>query len=105
MTPSDTAARRRFWRDALIVVLVALAARAMYFDEIRSSPFFDVPVIDAATYEATAQTIASGSWLNRPPPCLIVCKCRPHICNPVNDDLAIKDNGRKAIEAVLHRLC
>jgi tetratricopeptide (TPR) repeat protein len=44
----------------LIVAVVALAARFIYLTEIRSSPFFEVPVIDAEVYDAMARRIAAG---------------------------------------------
>jgi tetratricopeptide (TPR) repeat protein len=42
------------------VAAIAVAARAIYLAEIRSSPFFEVPVIDAETYSAMARQIAAG---------------------------------------------
>lgn len=52
----------RAWPWAL-VFLLALALRFAYLQQIRTVPFFDTPVGDAAAYDAWARRIAAGDWL------------------------------------------
>jgi len=56
--------RRIFGRGSLTVLMlvaaVALTTRLAYLAEIRSSPFFSVPVIDAEVYDSMARRIAAG---------------------------------------------
>jgi tetratricopeptide (TPR) repeat protein len=48
------------WRRGLPIFAVALVLRLVYIAEIRSLPWFDVPIIDGANYLRTARVIAAG---------------------------------------------
>jgi tetratricopeptide (TPR) repeat protein len=50
-------------RRALLVFAIALAARLVYVAEIRTLPWFDVPIVDGANYLRTARAIAGGDLL------------------------------------------
>ncbi len=52
----------------LLVMLLALVVRLIYLLELRQSPFFAVPVIDAQTYDQLARGLAAGNWLGAPRP-------------------------------------
>ncbi|MCB9851417.1 MAG: glycosyltransferase family 39 protein [Phycisphaerales bacterium] len=54
----------RVWPWALIFI-VALMLRFGYVNQIRSVPFFDSPVGDAAAYDAWAHAIVDGDWASR----------------------------------------
>jgi len=54
----------RAWPWAL-VFLLALGLRIAYVQQIRSVPFFDAPIGDAAAYDAWAHRIAGGDWIGR----------------------------------------
>lgn len=47
----------------LLIGLLALGVRLVYVSQIRSSPLFEVPVVDAGTYVSAARQLASGAWL------------------------------------------
>lgn len=48
------------------IFLIAALLRLLYLRELQhSDPFFDVPVVDSATYHAWAQRIANGDLLGR----------------------------------------
>ena len=49
--------------DALVVFAVALGLRGLHLWQLRASPFFDVRLGDAATYDKWARSIAAGDWL------------------------------------------
>ncbi|MFQ5526270.1 MAG: tetratricopeptide repeat protein [Thermoanaerobaculia bacterium] len=49
-------------RLLLAIFVLALAVRALYFGQIRDSPFFESPVIDARTYHERAVGVARGEW-------------------------------------------
>jgi len=50
-------------RRALLVFAIALASRLVYVAEIRTLPWFDVPIVDGVNYLRTARTIAGGDLL------------------------------------------
>lgn len=50
-------------RRALLVFAIALATRLAYVAEIRTLPWFDVPLVDGANYLRTARAIAGGDLL------------------------------------------
>jgi tetratricopeptide (TPR) repeat protein len=50
-------------RRALILFAVAWAVRLVYLAQIRSVPWFDVPIVDGANYVRTASLVASGDLL------------------------------------------
>src|SRR5512145_565389 len=49
--------------DAPGVFLVALALRGLHLWQLRASPFLEVRLGDAATYDKWARGIAAGDWL------------------------------------------
>jgi len=49
----------------LAIWLIAFALRVIYVLQIRYSPFFDVLLGDARSYDAWAQRIAAGDWLGQ----------------------------------------
>jgi tetratricopeptide (TPR) repeat protein len=53
-------------RRSLIVFSIAWAIRLVYIAQIRRVPYFDVPLIDGASYFRTAAVIASGDLLGGP---------------------------------------
>jgi tetratricopeptide (TPR) repeat protein len=53
------------WLAAGGVFLLALAVRVAHVWQIRRSPFFDVLLGDAHSYDAWAQRIAAGEWIGR----------------------------------------
>jgi len=55
----------RFTPWALGIFAVALAVRALYLWQLRSSPFLDAKLGDAVGYHAWALSIAGGDWLGR----------------------------------------
>src|SRR5438876_5844482 len=57
--------RQRFGRWAFAIFAVALAVRLVYLWQIRRSPFFDVLMGDARSYDAWAMQIAGGDWIGR----------------------------------------
>ena len=57
--------RQRFGRRAFAIFAVALAIRLTYLWQIRRSPFFDVLMGDARSYDAWATQIAGGDWIGR----------------------------------------
>ena len=52
-----------FWRPATAIFALAFVVRALYLFELRSTPYFAVPVGDGEAFDAWAQDLASGSWL------------------------------------------
>jgi tetratricopeptide (TPR) repeat protein len=60
---SEAPRARGFGRWALAVFGVALALRGLHLWALRSSPFLDVRLGDAATYDKWARTIAAGDWM------------------------------------------
>ncbi|MCP4204097.1 MAG: tetratricopeptide repeat protein [bacterium] len=60
--PEQTNSPRPVWPLALIFLL-ALAVRAVYFAELRGSPFFAVLLGDAYRYDAWAREIVAGDWI------------------------------------------
>ena len=63
------------WRWLVVIFLVAMAYRGLYFLEVRQHPLFLNPVIDAEQHHAWAQRVSSGLILGRGPddvfkPCL-----------------------------------
>ncbi|HKQ96731.1 MAG TPA: glycosyltransferase family 39 protein, partial [Candidatus Polarisedimenticolia bacterium] len=50
-------------RPGLLVFATALLVRLIYLFEIRTLPWFDVPIVDGANYARLAQTIAAGDLL------------------------------------------
>jgi tetratricopeptide (TPR) repeat protein len=60
---SEAPRARGFGRWALAVFGVALSLRALHLLALRASPFLDVRLGDAATYDKWARTLASGDWL------------------------------------------
>ncbi|MCP4245980.1 MAG: tetratricopeptide repeat protein [bacterium] len=65
--PGASANRTRDIRSGALclglIVLAAAGLRLIYLLQIRSIPFFDELVSDAARYDAWARAIASGNWL------------------------------------------
>jgi len=66
---------RDIWRWLIVIFLVALSYRCLYFLEVRHNLLFLNPVIDAAQHHAWAERISSGLILGRGPddvfkPCL-----------------------------------
>src|SRR5438105_3867664 len=57
--------RQRFGRWTFAIFAVALAVRLTYLWQIRPSPFFDVLMGDARSYDAWATQIAGGDWIGR----------------------------------------
>ena len=57
LVPAQTSSLRR---DMIIVAVAALAMRLAFGLLYRSSPFFHVPVVDAATFHQWAMTLQSG---------------------------------------------
>jgi tetratricopeptide (TPR) repeat protein len=53
-------------RRTLALFAVALVLRLVYVAEIRSLPWFDVPIVDGANYLRLARVIAGGSLLGGP---------------------------------------
>ena len=51
--------------DALLVAAVALAVRALYLLEYRTSPFFDFLHLDPRYYHDWALSIAAGDWMGK----------------------------------------
>jgi hypothetical protein len=65
-SPADNPSRGRRprWRDVLIfagIAAFALTLRLIYVFQARSSPYFDVPILDAAYHDAWARAIVAGS--------------------------------------------
>ena len=58
---------RRQGMGLLLVVLVAVVVRLVYLLQIRESPFFLAPVIDADFYNNLAQSLARGEGTGRAP--------------------------------------
>jgi len=58
--PGMPAFRRDPWM--LLVGAVALAARAAYLVDLRDTPFFDHPQMDALFHDGWARSLASGAW-------------------------------------------
>ena len=62
--------RERGYREAARVAgvfLCALAVRLIYLHQIRHSPFFEAPLVDAQTYVDMARTLAGGGWIGDKP--------------------------------------
>ena len=57
--------RQQFGRWTFAIFAVALAVRLTYLWQIRPSPFFDVLMGDARSYDAWATQIAGGDWIGR----------------------------------------
>src|SRR5436190_22506923 len=57
--------RRRdpVFRDCVVVLATALALRLVHLWSLRASPFWDVLLGDARSYDAWAREIASGDWM------------------------------------------
>ena len=55
------------WRWLVVIFLVAMAYRGLYFLEVRQHPLFLNPVIDAEQHHAWAQRVSSGLILGRGP--------------------------------------
>src|SRR3974377_1358387 len=53
----------RFGREALLIFAVALAVRLVHLWSMRNSPFFDVLLGDAQSYDTWARQIAAGDWM------------------------------------------
>jgi tetratricopeptide (TPR) repeat protein len=60
---SEAPRAKGFGRWALAVFAVALALRWLHLAALRSSPFLDVRLGDAATYDKWARTLAAGDWI------------------------------------------
>lgn len=64
-SPTDTRSweGRHRWRDVLIfagIVAFALGLRLIYVFQVRSSPYFDVPILDAAYHDEWARAMLAG---------------------------------------------
>ena len=59
---TEEARRGSAWRLVLAVFLLAVAVRGVYLIQLRESPFFLSPVIDALTYHDRAVSLAQGQW-------------------------------------------
>ncbi len=58
--PDREAVRSTVRRDIAIVVVVAVAFRALYLALYHGSPFYHVPVVDASTFRLWAQALHEG---------------------------------------------
>jgi hypothetical protein len=54
-----------FGRQAFVIVAVAVAVRLVHLWSMRNSPFFDVLLGDAQSYDVWAQQIAAGDWMGQ----------------------------------------
>ena len=61
-------ARRSVFYGVVAVFALALAARLYYLHEIRASPLFTAPVVDARTYTEDARYLSDVSFAGRPAP-------------------------------------
>jgi tetratricopeptide (TPR) repeat protein len=55
----------RFGRQAALIFAIALTVRLVHVWSMRTSPFFDVLLGDAQSYDTWAQEIAAGDWIGR----------------------------------------
>ena len=55
------------WVLPVGLFLLALGVRLVYLSQIKSSPFFSIPLVDAKTYVDQASQIAGGDWLGDKP--------------------------------------
>src|SRR5688572_12693887 len=60
---SEAPRARGFGHWALGVFGLALALRGLHLWSLRTSPFLDVRLGDAATYDKWARTLAAGDWI------------------------------------------
>jgi tetratricopeptide (TPR) repeat protein len=58
-------ADERFGRQASVIVAVALAVRLVHLWSMRNSPFSDVLLGDARSYDEWARQIAAGDWIGQ----------------------------------------
>ena len=61
--------RRWMFVGVVAVFALALSARLYYLHEIRASPLFTAPVVDARTYTEDARYLSDVSFAGRPAPC------------------------------------
>ena len=61
-------ARRWMFMGVVAVFALALSARLYYLCEIRASPLFTAPVVDARTYAEEARYLSDISFAGRPAP-------------------------------------
>ncbi len=61
-------ARRWMFMGGVVVFALALSARLYYLHEIRASPLFTAPVVDARTYTEEARYFSEVSFAGRPAP-------------------------------------
>ena len=61
-------ARRWMFMGVVAVFALALSARLYYLHEIRASPLFTAPVVDARTYTEEARYLSDVSFAGRPEP-------------------------------------
>ena len=61
-------ARRWMFMGVVAVFALALSARLYYLHEIRASPLFTAPVVDARTYVEEARYLSEVSFAGRPAP-------------------------------------
>ena len=61
-------ARRWMFYGVVAVFALALSARLYYLHEIRASPLFTAPVVDARTYTEDARYLSDVSFAGRPAP-------------------------------------
>jgi tetratricopeptide (TPR) repeat protein len=58
-------ASERFGRQAVVIVAVALAVRLVHLWSMHNSPFSDVLLGDARSYDEWARQIAAGDWIGQ----------------------------------------
>jgi len=61
--PPATEAARTSYRPAIAVIALALIARLAHLSQMRASPFFSVLLGDSLAYDAWAQRLSQGGWL------------------------------------------
>jgi 4-amino-4-deoxy-L-arabinose transferase-like glycosyltransferase len=62
-TPQTPQSFARIPRILWIIILLALSVRVIYFNQLKTLPFFAAPVGDEAAYHKTAQVILKGDLL------------------------------------------
>jgi tetratricopeptide (TPR) repeat protein len=55
----------RFGRQAWVIFTIALTVRLVHLWSMRTSPFFDILLGDAQSYDMWAQQIAAGDWMGQ----------------------------------------